>query len=84
MEAVELFATGAHQKLVKPLQQVILADAAVIVRVRAAELLAHEPEKEAHGALLKLVNNRRKLLDYLKDKDNERYREVITRLGLRR
>lgn len=34
--------------------------------------------------LLKMVNQRRKLLDYLKSRTPERYQEVITRLGLRR
>jgi small subunit ribosomal protein S15 len=31
-----------------------------------------------------MVNKRRKLLDYLKAKDQDRYRELINRLGLRR
>jgi small subunit ribosomal protein S15 len=31
-----------------------------------------------------MVSRRRKLLDYLKNKDIERYRSLITRLGLRR
>jgi small subunit ribosomal protein S15 len=31
-----------------------------------------------------MVSQRRKLLDYLKKKDVERYRDLITRLGLRR
>jgi small subunit ribosomal protein S15 len=31
-----------------------------------------------------MVNKRRKLLDYLKEKDQDRYRELISRLGLRR
>jgi small subunit ribosomal protein S15 len=31
-----------------------------------------------------MVNKRRKLLDYLKAKDQDRYRELIKRLGLRR
>ena len=44
----------------------------------------HKKDHHSRRGLLKLVNNRRKLLDYLKDKDSERYREVITRLGLRR
>jgi len=44
----------------------------------------HKKDHHSRRGLLKLVNNRRKLLDYLKDKDHERYREVITRLGLRR
>jgi small subunit ribosomal protein S15 len=33
---------------------------------------------------LKLVNQRRKLLDYLKGNNQERYKDLITRLGLRR
>jgi len=33
---------------------------------------------------LRMVNKRRKLLDYLKKKDQNRYRELISRLGLRR
>ena len=31
-----------------------------------------------------MVNKRRKLLDYLKDKEQERYRSLISKLGLRR
>jgi len=31
-----------------------------------------------------MVSKRRKLLDYLKAKDNDRYRELIEKLGLRR
>jgi small subunit ribosomal protein S15 len=34
--------------------------------------------------LLKLVGQRRRLLDYLKSKDSERYAEVIKRLGIRK
>ena len=44
----------------------------------------HQKDHHSRRGLLKMVNNRRKLLDYLKAKDHERYREVITRLGLRR
>ena len=44
----------------------------------------HTKDHHSRRGLLKLVNNRRKLLDYLKEKDHERYREVINRLGLRR
>lgn len=36
-----------------------------------------------HG-LLKLVGQRRRLLDYLKDRDIESYRDVVKQLGLRR
>ena len=44
----------------------------------------HKKDHHSRRGLLKMVNNRRKLLDYLKEKDHERYREVIKRLGLRR
>ena len=45
---------------------------------------AHKKDHHSRRGLLRMVNNRRKLLDYLKDKDHERYRAVIERLGLRR
>ena len=55
---------------------------------RIAELTEHfgEHKKDHHSrqGLLRMVNKRRKLLDYLKAKDQGRYRELITRLGLRR
>ena len=55
---------------------------------RISELTEHfgEHKKDHHSrqGLLKMVNKRRKLLDYLKDKDQDRYRELIKRLGLRR
>ena len=42
--------------------------------------------KDNHGrrGLLKMVAQRRKLLDYLKGKDEARYQSLIERLGLRR
>jgi small subunit ribosomal protein S15 len=55
---------------------------------RISELTDHfgEHKKDHHSrqGLLKMVNKRRKLLDYLKSKDQERYRELIKKLGLRR
>ncbi len=55
---------------------------------RISELTGHfgEHKKDHHSrqGLLKMVNKRRKLLDYLKKKDQGRYRELISRLGLRR
>ena len=55
---------------------------------RIAELTEHfgEHKNDHHSrqGLLKMVNKRRKLLDYLKSKDQDRYRELISRLGLRR
>jgi len=44
----------------------------------------HKKDHHSRRGLLKLVGQRRKLLDYLKKKDMERYRTVIQRLGIRR
>jgi small subunit ribosomal protein S15 len=45
---------------------------------------AHKHDHHSRQGLVRMVNSRRKLLDYLKSKDVERYRDLITRLGLRR
>jgi small subunit ribosomal protein S15 len=45
---------------------------------------SHKKDHHSRRGLLKLVNQRRQLLDYLKRKDNDRYQELISRLGLRR
>jgi small subunit ribosomal protein S15 len=45
---------------------------------------AHTKDHHSRRGLLKLVGQRRRLLDYLKRYDNERYKSVIDRLGLRR
>jgi small subunit ribosomal protein S15 len=44
----------------------------------------HIHDHHSRQGLLRLVSRRRKLLDYLKSKDIERYRDVIKRLGLRK
>ncbi len=44
----------------------------------------HIHDHHSRQGLLRLVNRRRKLLDYLKNTDVERYRALIARLGLRR
>ena len=59
-----------------------------LLSARISELTDHfgEHKKDHHSrqGLLKMVNKRRKLLDYLKSRDQDRYRELISRLGLRR
>ena len=44
----------------------------------------HKHDHHSRQGLLRMVNRRRKLLDYLNLEDPERYRELITRLGLRK
>ena len=47
-------------------------------------LKVHTKDHHSRRGLLMLVGRRRRLLDYLRDQDVERYRSVIARLGLRR
>ena len=44
----------------------------------------HKHDHHSREGLLKMVNRRRKLLDYLKSKDEGRYQDLIKRLGIRR
>lgn len=44
----------------------------------------HQKDFHTRHGLLKLVGQRRRLLDYLKDRDIESYRDVVKQLGLRR
>ena len=44
----------------------------------------HKKDHDSRRGLLKLVGKRRKLLDYLKSKDIQRYRTLISELGLRK
>ncbi len=45
---------------------------------------AHKQDHHSRRGLIRMVNQRRKLLDYLKRKDATRYTNLINRLGLRR
>ncbi|PZN29647.1 MAG: 30S ribosomal protein S15 [Proteobacteria bacterium] len=44
----------------------------------------HKRDHASRRGLLRMVNQRRKLLDYLKDTAPERYQDIVSRLGLRR
>ena len=45
---------------------------------------AHVNDHHSRRGLLKMVSRRRKLLDYLKRKDNGKYHQLIEQLGLRK
>lgn len=47
-------------------------------------LKTHKKDHHSRRGLLQMVGQRRALLNYVKDKDVMRYREIIQRLGLRR
>jgi small subunit ribosomal protein S15 len=44
----------------------------------------HDKDHHSRRGLLKLVGQRRRLLDYLKKKDINRYRDIIGKLGIRK
>ncbi len=45
---------------------------------------SHVKDNHSRRGLLKMVSQRRSLLDYVKDRDESRYRTLIERLGIRR
>jgi small subunit ribosomal protein S15 len=47
-------------------------------------LKAHPKDHHSRRGLLMLVGRRRRMLDYVRDRDIARYRELIAKLGLRR
>ena len=59
-----------------------------ILTARIAELTEHlkvnKKDNHSRRGLLKMVGQRKNLLNYLKEKDLERYRTLIARLGLRK
>ena len=50
----------------------------------AEHFKTHKKDNHSRRGLLKMVSQRRSMLDYLKRTDIERYHEVVNRLGLRR
>ena len=47
-------------------------------------LTVHKKDFHSRRGLLRLVGRRRKLLDYLRSKDANRYKQIIERLGIRK
>ncbi len=54
------------------------------IRGLTEHMKQHKKDFHSNRGLLKMVGQRRGLLDYLKDKDIERYRAIVEKLGLRR
>ncbi|MGA8276737.1 MAG: 30S ribosomal protein S15 [Rhodanobacteraceae bacterium] len=50
----------------------------------APHFASHDKDHHSRRGLLKMVNQRRRLLNYLKGKDSDRYKALIQRLGIRR
>ncbi len=80
-ELIDEYATGPGDTGSPEVQVAILSE-------RIGNLTEHlkEHKKDFHSrrGLLMMVGQRRRLLDYLKDRNHPRYQELIGRLGLRR
>ncbi len=54
------------------------------IRYLTEHFQVHKKDHHSRRGLLKLVGQRRRLLNYLKEKNVDRYREIIEKLGLRK
>ena len=54
------------------------------IEALTAHLKANKKDHSSRFGLIKMVNARRKLLDYLKREDEAKYKDLIAKLGLRR
>ncbi|MEM8755235.1 MAG: 30S ribosomal protein S15 [Pseudomonadota bacterium] len=54
------------------------------INVLTEHFKAHKKDNHSRRGLLKMVSQRRKLLDYARAKDEARYQDLIKRLGIRR
>lgn len=87
------FSTEQKQQIVKEYQrsgndtgspEVQVALLSARINHLAEHFSTHKQDHHSRQGLLRLVNQRRSLLEYLKKKDAARYQELITRLGLRK
>lgn len=80
-EIVSKFARGANDTGSPEVQIALLSKR---ISGLGEHFSAHKGDHASRRGLLKMVNQRRKLLDYLKSTAPERYQKVIGELGLRR
>ena len=80
-EIIKDYATKADDTGSPEVQVAILTERIVNLTEHFKE---HGKDNHSRRGLLKMVNQRRRLLDYLNRKDEERYASLIKRLGLRK
>ncbi|MEL6234891.1 MAG: 30S ribosomal protein S15 [Pseudomonadota bacterium] len=75
------YATGTNDTGSPEVQVAILTKRIVTL---TEHFKTHKKDNHSRRGLLKMVSRRRKLLDYVRGKDEARYRDLIQRLGIRR
>lgn len=78
---VEQYGQGANDTGSPEVQVALLSSR---INELTEHFAAHKHDHHSRRGLVRMVNSRRKLLDYLKTKNVERYRALISSLGLRR
>lgn len=78
---IKEYATGANDTGSPEVQVAILSER---ISNLTEHFKTHVKDNHSRRGLLKLVSQRRQLLDYLKRTDEARYRKLIERLGIRR
>ena len=80
-ELVKEYATASGDTGSPEVQVAILTER---IKNLTGHFQTHKKDNHSRRGLLKLVSQRRKLLDYVKSRDDGRYRALIERLGIRR
>ena len=80
-ELVKQFATGKGDTGSPEVQIAILTER---ITNLTNHFKAHAKDNHSRRGLLKMVSQRRSLLDYVKGKDEARYKTIIEKLGIRR
>ena len=80
-DVIKKFATAKGDTGSPEVQVALLTDR---INHLTSHFEAHKKDHHSRRGLLILVGRRRRLLDYLKDKDSERYEAVIKKLGIRK
>lgn len=90
---MSVFETAQKQEVIKKFQghendtgsaEVQIALLTTRIQYLTEHFRTHKKDFHSRRGLLKLVNQRRKLLDYLKSRDVERYKKVLQELNLRK
>ena len=80
-EVIKEYAKGTNDTGSPEVQIAILSER---IKNLTEHLQSHEKDFHSRRGLLMLVNQRRSLLDYLRKKDEGRYTDLISKLGLRK
>ena len=80
-EVVTKFQRGAHDTGSPEVQIALLSER---INGLSQHFTTHKGDHASRRGLLKMVNQRRKLLDYLKSTTPDKYTQLVERLGLRR